>query len=354
MSNRQTLGTAAAGAPPSGDAPGSAGHPSLGRQRRSVSGWLEICALPLAWLLVIVVFSILKPDTFLTVANFSNIFGSYSVPFILTLSLVLPLTCGDYDLSVASVAAMSAMTTAILNVNHHWAIIPAIIGGLVVSALLGLINGSIVIFFEVDSLIVTLGTSTVLQGVLLWISGSTTISGLSPNLVRSVIGTKLLGIPLSFFYGLIICVALWYVLQHTALGKRLLFVGRGRTVAKLSGLRVSRLRLGSFIMSAVLAGVAGIVYAGITGSADPTSALSFLLPAFAAVFLGATGVIPGRFNAWGSLIAVYFLATGITGLQLAGAASYVQQLFYGGALVVAVTFAQLSRRRETRVEDTAR
>jgi ribose transport system permease protein len=149
-------------------------------------------------------------------------------------------------------------------------------------------------------------------------------------------------------------VALWYVLQHTALGKRLLFVGRGRTVAKLSGLRVSRLRLGSFIMSAVLAGVAGIVYAGITGSADPTSALSFLLPAFAAVFLGATGVIPGRFNAWGSLIAVYFLATGITGLQLAGAASYVQQLFYGGALVVAVTFAQLSRRRETRVEDTAR
>jgi ribose transport system permease protein len=335
------------------DAPSPASHTAPRPARRSLGGWLEIAALPLAWVLVIAVFSILKPSTFLTVANFSNIFGSYSVPFILTLSLVLPLTCGDYDLSVASVAAMAAMTTAILNVNHHWAIVPAIVAGLVVAAVLGLINGSIVIFFEVDSLIVTLGTSTVLQGVLLWISGSTTISGLSPSLVQSVIGTKLLGIPLSFYYGLIICVVLWYVLQHTALGKRLLFVGRGRTVAKLSGLRVARLRLGSFMMSALLAGVAGIVYAGITGSADPTSALSFLLPAFAAVFLGATGVIPGRFNAWGSLIAVYFLATGITGLQLAGAASYVQQLFYGGALVLAVTFAQLSRRRETRVEDTA-
>lgn len=104
--------------------------------------------------------------------------------------------------------------------------------------------------------------------------------------------------------------------------------------------------MGALVASAGLAGVAGTLYAGTTGSADPSSGTSFLLPAFAAVFLGATTVIPGRFNAWGAFIAVYFLATGITGLQLLGAESFVQQLFYGGALVIAVSLAQLARRRE--------
>jgi ribose transport system permease protein len=84
-----------------------------------------------------------------------------------------------------------------------------------------------------------------------------------------------------------------------------------------------------------------VLYAGTTGGADPSSGASFLLPAFAAAFLGATSIVPGRFNPWGSFIAVYFLVTGITGLQLLGVESFVQQLFYGGALVVAVVLSRL-------------
>ncbi|MCW2791323.1 MAG: monosaccharide transporter rane protein family, partial [Nocardioides sp.] len=182
----------------------------------------------------------------------------------------------------------------------------------------------------------------------LWISSSTTISGISTSLVDLVIGYKLFSVPAAFYYGLVLCFVLWYLLQHTALGMRMLFVGRGRDVARLSGIKVGRVRMGALVGSAGLAGLAGTLYAGTTGSADPSSGTSFLLPAFAAVFLGATTVIPGRFNAWGAFIAVYFLATGITGLQLLGAESFVQQLFYGGALVIAVSLAQLARRREAR------
>ena len=87
------------------------------------------------------------------------------------------------------------------------------------------------------------------------------------------------------------------------------------------------------------------MYAGTSGGAGPSSGASLLLPAFAAAFLGATSIMPGRFNPWGTLIAVYFLVTGITGLQLMGVQSYVQQLFYGGALLVAVALSQLARGR---------
>ena len=117
-------------------------------------------------------------------------------------------------------------------------------------------------------------------------------------------------------------------------------------MSRLSGIRVGRLRWGALVASATLAALAGVTYAGTTGAADPSSGLQFLLPAYAAAFLGATAIQPGRFNPWGSIIAVYFLVTGITGLQLLGVESYVQQLFYGGALVLAVALSQLARRRE--------
>jgi ribose transport system permease protein len=128
-------------------------------------------------------------------------------------------------------------------------------------------------------------------------------------------------------------------------GRRLLFVGRGRSVARLSGIHVARLRWGALVVSGLISAFAGVLYAGTLGSADPTSGLSFLLPAFAAAFLGATTIMPGRFNPLGSIAAVYFLVTGITGLQLLGVQTFVQQLFYGGALVLAVALSQLARRR---------
>jgi ribose transport system permease protein len=129
------------------------------------------------------------------------------------------------------------------------------------------------------------------------------------------------------------------------MGRRLLVVGRGREVARLSGIRVGAVRWGSLIASAGIAAIAGILYAGTSGAASPTSGLELLLPAFAAAFLGATAISPGRFNAWGTVVAVYFLVTGITGLQLLGAESYIQNLFYGAALIFAVTLSHFVRRR---------
>jgi ribose transport system permease protein len=315
-----------------------AARPDNRRRRARVA---ESFALVAVWLLVIVVFSIVEPTTFRTVANFRTIFGSQSVLAVLALALLPPLLAGDYDLSVGSMMGLSSMLIAILNVVQRWPIGLAIGAALLVGVAVGFANGIFIVFLGVDSLIVTLGSGTMLSGVVLWISGSATVTGVSDALVSAVIRTRLLGISLVFYYALAIAAVMWFVFEFTTLGRRLLFVGRSRIVSRLSGIRVERMRIGALVASATLAVVAGMLWTGTTASADPVSSTTFLLPAFAAAFLGATTIVPGRFNPWGTLVAVYFLVTGITGLQLLGESSFVQDLFYGGALLTGVGVSQL-------------
>ncbi len=316
-----------------------------GRRPRITGRTLEALALPIAWLFVCVVFGYLRPDTFLSTANFASILASQAVLVCVALGLIIPLTAGDYDLSVASVVSLSAILVAVLNVNLGWPIPLAIAAAVSAGLLVGLINGMLVVLVGIDSLIATLGMGTFITGLVQWISGSNTISGISNDLVKPVIVWRFLGIPLEFYFAMIIAFIVWYVFTYTPVGRRLLVVGRGRDVARLSGIRVSTVRWGALAVSAFVASLGGILYAGTSGSAGPTSGLELLLPAFAAAFLGATSIRPGRFNAWGTVIAVYFLVTGITGLQLLGAESWVQDVFYGAALVLAVALSELVRRR---------
>lgn len=305
------------------------------------------------WAITVIFFSLLKPDTYATSGNLQTIFGSQAVLLILALGLILPLTTGDFDLSIAAVLTLSSMVFSILQVRHGWSLVPAAAAALAAGLIVGLINGALVVLLEIDSFIVTLGSGTVVQGIVLWISGSNTVSGVSNTLINWTITNSFLGISVVFWYGVILTVILWYGFVYTAVGRRLLFVGRGRNVSRLSGINVARVRWGSLTASAFIAAIAGIFYAGSLGGADPSSGLSFLLPAFAAAYLGATAITPGRFNPIGTFVAVFFLVSGITGLQLLGTDSFVQQLFYGGALILAVALSQLVRRREAKDEAAA-
>lgn len=307
---------------------------------------LESYALLIGWAVLIAVFATLIPDTFFTWRTFSTLFGSQAVLVVLSLALMVPLISGDFDLSSASTLVFSAMVVAVLNARLGVPVGAAIAVAMLTGLIIGALNAWFVLYFRIHSLIVTLGIGTFLNGLTLWISSSNTISGVSMSLVQVVVIQRFLGIPLAFYYGLAMAGALWYYLQFTIGGRRLLFVGRGREVARLNGVAVDRVRAKAFIACGLLSAFAGVLYAGMSGSANPSSGLSLLLPAFAAVFLGATSITPGRFNPMGTLLSVYFLITGITGLTMLGAESYVQSLFYGGALVVAVALSQLVRNRE--------
>ena len=306
----------------------------------------ERLALIAALFLMVAVFSLLRPETFFSWSNLSTILGSQAVLVVVTLGLIVALTANDFDLSIAYVLTLSAMMIAVLNGQLGWPIWLAVLAALAMGLAVGVLNGFFITVFRIHSLIVTLGVGTFLHGLTLWISGSMTISGISDSLMNAVIVNRLIGIPLEFFYALLLCVLVWYVFEYTALGRRMLFVGRGREVARLSGIDTDRMRRGCLVTSSLLGAVAGVLYAGTQGAADPVSGASFLLPAFAAAFLGSTSIRPGRFNPWGALIAVYFLVVGITGLVFLGVSSFVQDMFYGGALVLAVTLSQLVRGRE--------
>jgi ribose transport system permease protein len=327
------------------------------RTRDSTGGFSRLVhryALLAAWVATIVLFGVVEPQSFLQLANFTSMFNSQAVLLVLTLSLVVTLTASEYDLSAAAVLTLSAMLIAVLNAQAGVGVGYAIILALLAGAAVGVVNGILVIGIGIDSIIATLGTGTVIAGIALWISNSETISGISQMLVNYVIVPRIFGLSLGFLYALVLTALLWYVLTFTPVGRRLLFVGRGRRVARLSGLHVERLRFGALLAGSVLAAVAGVLYAGTSGAADPSSGETFLLPAFAAAFLGSTAIAPGRFNAWGAFAAVYFLVTGINGLSLLGIQVFIQDLFYGGALIIAVALSALVRRAERRERDVAR
>jgi ribose transport system permease protein len=313
--------------------------------RRPTTDWFERYGLLIAWALLILILGIFRPDQMFSWNSYTAMLGSNAMIVVLTLGLIIPLTTGDFDLSVASTMAFASMFIAVMNVRQGWGIEGTILMALLIGAMIGAINAFFILWFGIHSLIVTLGTGYFINGVILWMSGSNIISGVDMGLVKAVIMTRFLGVPLSFWYAAILTVIIWYVFQHTALGRRLLFVGRGREVARLSGVNVTRVRAGALIASGMIAALAGVLYTGMRGSADPSSALAFLLPAFAAAFLGSTTLYPGRFNAPGAIVSVYFLSTGIMGLNFLGASSFVQNLFYGGGLVLAVSISQLLRKR---------
>ncbi|MEV7005011.1 ABC transporter permease [Streptosporangium sp. NPDC051022] len=331
---------------PPAPTPETAARPeSRPRRGRRAAARAEAAALPLAWAAICVVFALLRPDTFATMDNVSSILGSQAVLVVLAFGLLIPLRCGDFDLSVAGTLTLSTMVVAVLNGQQGWPLPAAIAVALLTGALVGLVNGVFVLYFGINSFIVTLAVGQVLLGLVSMISDNRIVSGVDQALLDAVVLNRLFGIPLEFYYALLLAVVLWFVFDHTALGRRLLFVGAGREVARLSGTNVARVRLGALVAAGVIAALAGVLYAGTTGSADPRGGTAYLLPAFAAAFLGATSITPGRFNPWGTIIAAYFLLTGITGLQMLGAQTYVQDLFYGGALVLAVALSQLLRGR---------
>jgi|SRR5579884_171811 len=296
------------------------------------------------WGIIVLVFSLLRPETFPTSANFETIFGTQSVQLVITLGLIVSLTAGEFDLSVASVMGFAATMVAFLNVNHHWAIVPAILATLATGLVIGGLNAFLVVRIGVSSLIVTLGMGTFLSGLGYGISNSVTIGGISQHLINAM-QDSFLGLPIAFYIGVAFCIVLWYMLGYTPLGRHLLFVGEGRDVARLAGLRVNEMRTLALMTTTIICTVAGIMQAGVVGAADPGGGPPYLLPAFAGAFLGQTVINPGRFSPWGIFVATYFLVTGITGLQLLGAQGWVQDVFYGGALMIAVTLARLAARR---------
>ena len=325
---------------------------------RVLSGIFQNYAVVIAGVLLAGLFCILAPGSFATTANLTTILGSVApLRIMLALALMIPLIAGDYDMSVGATMALSSMVVAhvyqVMNMPLFVAVTMAVLAG----ALIGALNGFIVTKFNINPFIVTMGTQTLVAGLALGIK-TQNITITRDDTLSEIAVHKLFGLPMVFFYTVAFCLILFYVLEKTSVGKRILIVGSNQNVAKLSGIKVGRVRFLCFVFAGTVAGLAGVLYAGKTGAGSPQSAMSYLMPAFAAVFLGSTIIKMGRYNPIGTMIAVYFLETTTTGLQHLGAPSWIQNIFYGAALIGAVLFSVLGKvaqeKRKFKEEQTAR
>ena len=301
-------------------------------------------ALVLVWIVMAIIFSLLLPDLFPTAGAFQAIFGSQSPLIFLGLAVVMLLVVGEFDLSFAANFGLSATLFPSLVILYGWSTWLAVVASILCSVLVGLINAIFAVKVGLNSVVVTLASASLVEGLTLFVAQETSVSGLDPSL-SAVTLTPFLGLPLIFWYGLALTLIFAFVLTATPVGRHMLFVGSNREVARLAGIDVDRVRFGAYLASGLMCGIAGVIVSAGLGGYDPASSNMLLLPTFAAVFLGTAVVTPGRFNPIGMFIAAYFLLTGVVGLQLMGFAGWVTNVFYGVVLLIAVTVSHVARRR---------
>ena len=307
-------------------------------------------SLVYVWAILFLVFSLWVPDTFLTATTWKSLAAEQAVTTILALAVVIALASGVFDLSVAAVLGAAAVFVAHFMTANSFDPVPAVMLTLLGAVAVGTVSATAVVFFRINSFIATLGVSSVLSALIVAISDNQQIIGLPPSFV-SWTTFQFLGIQGTFWIALAIAVVIWFFLEHRPIGRHMYATGASPDSARLAGVRTDRIVFGTMICTALIAGIAGVVVTSRLGTGSPTIGPPYLLPAFAAAFLGSTQVKPGRFNVLGTLIAVYALATSVKGLQLAGAPIWLPELFNGAALLVAVAVSV--RRRRVRVSVTS-
>ena len=319
--------------------------PQPARQRLSTLIILQRYGLLVLFALVVLGFSWLLPDSFATLLNFRNIAGNQSVLAIVTLAAIIPLICGHFDLSVGANLGVTSIATASLLSAYSAPLPIAALGGIALGALIGLCNGLLIAKLGVNALITTLGVATALTGLTtLYTGGLSIITGI-PDLLTDFGTGAWLGLPCTLYVLGVVAVFVWYLLEHTPWGRELHAVGANPLAARLVGIDVERTVWKSFVVSGALVGLAGVLQVARQGGGNPQVGLSFMMPALSAAFLGATSIHPGRFNVPGTILAVFFLATSVSGLALAGVDNWVESLFNGAALVLAVGISTVLGRR---------
>lgn len=306
----------------------------------------------LVLLAAVIVFFSTWPTTatsFSSTANITGVLGDQSVTALMALAALAPLIVGEFDFSIGQLVTFLAVLNAALLTTHGWSLWVSVPVTVAVAVAIGLGTGLLVAKLQVSSLVITLATGTVMGGVVLYYTeGLAIVVDFTSPLIEFG-RSSAWSVPYTAV-GLVVVVLLaWHLVERTPAGRNLRFVGSNREAARLVGVRVDRTIVATFVASAVLSALAAIVLTARNGAANPGDGPGLLFPAIAAAFLGATTVRPGQFNVLGTIIGVFFVAVSVSGLNLAGVAPWVQPVFYGVSLAVAVLMSTLLARRRARL-----
>ncbi|MEO0380096.1 MAG: ABC transporter permease [Pseudomonadota bacterium] len=308
--------------------------------------FLPVYGLVILTVLLIGLFSILLPNTFPTMLNLRAIVSDKAIIALLSLGAMIPMAAGRIDLTVGygivlwHILAISLQTIY----GFPWPMAVAIV--LILGAVSGFLNGLLVEVAKIDSFIATLGTGTVLYALALWHTGGRQMVGVLPDGFLSINGTFIGGLPITGFYVLTITVIMWIVLEYTPIGRYLYAIGANQKAAQLNGIPTRKYVIGAFLCSGTITALAGVILASKLRIGQASVGLEFLLPALVGAFLGSTTIKPGRVNVWGTIVGVAILAVGISGIQQFGGSFWVEPLFNGVTLLIAIGIAGYAQRRK--------
>lgn len=322
-----------------------------GGRTMTLDDLLRRFGLVFVFVAVAILFSVLPStrDIFPTQVNIVTILGNQTVGLVIAMACVVPLTAGILDLSVGAIAGAASITTAAAMSRWEQPLMVAIALGMVVGVLIGVVNGWIITRFALDPIIETLAMSMLIGGLMVWYTGGSPITGNFDKSFQDFGSLNWLGVPRMMVVLVPVILVAWYLTEHTPFGRGLAAIGSNARAASLVGIRVGRSIWASLVASGFLAGLAGVLLTARAGSADVQTGPSFLFPALAAVFLGATAIKPGVPNVFGAVIGGLFVAAAVSGLSIAGAASWAPGVFNGAALLLAVwMMATFNKRRTTR------
>jgi ribose transport system permease protein len=294
---------------------------------------------------MIVAMCVLAPNSFANWNNFRNILSQVSLTAIVAGGLTLVLVVDEFDMSIGYQASFGGILAVGLIVNQQipWAL--AILFVLICGFLVGLANSLIVTKLGVNALVATLGIGNIVIGINYWYSGGIPISGIDqyPEFTSIAQGATL-GLPNTVWIMIVVLVALWILLNRTVLGQHMQAVGGNKQAAKLSGVRVDRVRIAAFIIAGLCAVATGLLLSSRVGSGQVNAGDGYLLNSFAAVFLGSAALRDGEFHIVGTFIGVLTVGVGFNGLAILGAPTFVQFVFSGTLLIVAVALSTVARR----------
>jgi len=337
------------------DAPPKAGHAGTGHLARGAGNWrrhltFRNIGAVYVWLAIIIVFSFRAPETFPTMQTVQSVLNQNAISGLVALALVVPLSARVFDLSVGSSMGLCNVVAAWLLVNQDLSVPMTMLLTVSAGVAIGLINAVVVVGWKIDSFIATLATGSLMAAAISLLSKDQAIIG------QQLLGdfsklatTRLFGLQVPVYFMLLVAFAAWVLLNYTSTGRKIYSTGFNEEASRLTGIRTRRLRAATLIVSGVVAAIAGLLLTSQVSSGSPDIGPPYLLDAFAAAFLGATQ-FGGRFNAWGTVIAVLLLGTGKTGLLLAGAPVWAPSMFAGTVLLLALGATGLERGRGSRAD----
>jgi ribose transport system permease protein len=307
----------------------------------------EVNGLLILTLLLVGFFSFLLPRTFPTPLTAAAILQETSTVALLALGETVVIASGQFDLSIGYVIDICAvLAVGLQRSGLPWPLVVAIV--LLLGIGIGLGNGLLVEYAKIDSFIATLGLGTIMYGVANWYTGGQQLVATLPAGFLALNQARFLGIPMPAWYVVVIVAVFWVIQEFLPVGRYLYAVGSNRRAADLVGVRSRRFVIGAFVVSGLITSFAGVILASKLQVAQSSVGPEYLLPSFVGALLGATTIKPGRVNVLGTLVAVLILAIGIAGLEQLGGAFYVEPLFDGSTLIVAVGLAAYAARRRQR------